>query len=158
MFREIVRRKQALSQEECLEILMNARRGVLSVNGDEGYPYGMPMNHYYDPKDGKIYFHGGRSGHKIESMKKDDRVSFCVIDEGVKDPESWYYHFRSVIVFGRVEFIEDEETLKRTVKELSYKFTQDDEYIDHEIEKDLNGTLMFAIVPEHITGKHVKEK
>ena len=54
MFREITRKKQALSQEECLEILTNAKRGVLSVNGDDGYPYGMPVNHYYDPVDGKL--------------------------------------------------------------------------------------------------------
>ena len=158
MFREIVRKKQALSEEECLEILKSAKRGVLSVNGDDGYPYGMPLNHYYDPKDGKLYFHGGRIGHKIEAMKRDDRASFCVLDEGTLDPEGWFFHFRSVIVFGRIEFIEDEEKVIEKVRELSYKFTQDDGYIDGEIAKDLKGTLMFALVPEHITGKHVREK
>ena len=158
MFREITRKKQALSKEECLEILQNAKRGVLSVNGDEGYPYGMPMNHYYDPTDGKLYFHGGRNGHKIEAMKQDSRASFCVLDEGTLDPEGWFYHFRSVIVFGRIEFIENEEKVIEKVRELSYKFTQDDSYIEYEIEKDMKGTLMFALVPEHISGKHVKEK
>ena len=158
MFRNITRKKQALSEEECLEILKSAKRGVLSVNGDDGYPYGMPLNHYYDPKDGKLYFHGGRIGHKIEAMKRDDRASFCVLDEGTLDPEGWFFHFRSVIVFGRIEFIEDEEKVIEKVRELSYKFTQDDGYIDGEIAKDLKGTLMFALVPEHITGKHVREK
>ena len=158
MFREITRKKQALSKEECLEILQNAKRGVLSVNGDEGYPYGMPMNHYYDPTDGKLYFHGGRNGHKIEAMKQDSRASFCVLDEGTLDPEGWFYHFRSVIVFGRIEFIDDEKKVIEKVKELSYKFTNDDAFIDEEIAKDLQGTLMFALVPEPITGKHVKEK
>ena len=157
MFREITRKKQALSQEECLEILTNAKRGVLSVNGDDGYPYGMPVNHYYDPVDGKLYFHGGKVGHKIEAMKRDSRASFCVLDEGVLDPEGWFYHFRSVIVFGRIEFIEDEEKVVEKVRELSYKFTKDDGFIDGEIAKDLRGTLMFALVPEHITGKRIKE-
>ena len=157
MFREITRKKQALSQEECLEILTNAKRGVLSVNGDDGYPYGMPINHYYDPVDGKLYFHGGKVGHKIEAMKRDSRASFCVLDEGTLDPEGWFYHFRSVIVFGRIEFIEDEEKVIEKVKELSYKFTKDDAFIDGEIAKDLPGTLMFALVPEHIRGKRIKE-
>ena len=157
MFREITRKKQALSQEECLEILTNAKRGVLSVNGDDGYPYGMPINHYYDPVDGKLYFHGGKVGHKIEAMKRDNRASFCVLDEGTLDPEGWFYHFRSVIVFGRIEFIEDEEKVIEKVKELSYKFTKDDAFIDGEIAKDLPGTLMFALVPEHIRGKRIKE-
>ncbi len=158
MFREIVRKKQELSREECLEILMNTKRGVLSVNGDEGYPYGVPINHYYDPVDGKIYFHGGKSGHKIDAMKKDDKVSFCVMDEGTPDPESWFLHFRSVIVFGRIEFIEDEKVITEKSRLLSYKFTEDEDYIDYEIEKSLKGTAMFALVPEHICGKHVREK
>ena len=96
-------------------------------------------------------------GHKIEAMKRDSRASFCVLDEGVLDPEGWFYHFRSVIVFGRIEFVEDEEKVIEKVRELSYKFTKDDAYIDGEIAKDLRGTLMFALVPEHITGKHIKE-
>ena len=158
MFREIARKKQELSREECLEILMNTKRGVLSVNGDDGYPYGVPINHYYDPADGKIYFHGGKSGHKIDAMRKDSKVSFCVIDDGTPDPESWFLHFGSVIVFGRVEFIEDEKTIIEKSRLLSYKFTQDDAYIEKEIEKSLEGTLMFALIPEHIRGKHIKEK
>ena len=44
-------------------------RGVLSVLGDDDYLYGMPLNHYYCEEDGKIYFHGGKSGHKIDSKK-----------------------------------------------------------------------------------------
>ena len=48
MFREMLRKKQELSKEECIEILKKEKRGVLSVLGDEGYPYGMPINHYYD--------------------------------------------------------------------------------------------------------------
>ena len=63
MFREMLRKKQLLTQEECLAILKNEPRGVLSVLGDDGYPYGMPMNHFYCEADGKIYFHGGRKGH-----------------------------------------------------------------------------------------------
>ena len=57
MFREIRRFKQALSKEECQEILVNEVRGVLSVLGDDDYPYGMPINHWYNPENGKIYFH-----------------------------------------------------------------------------------------------------
>ena len=157
MFREITRKKQALSQEECLEILSSAKRGVLSVNGDDGYPYGMPLNHYYDPRDGRLYFHGGKVGHKIDAMRRDSKASFCVLDEGKKEPDSWYLHFRSVIVFGHIEFIEDPEKVIEIVRELSHKFTLDDAYIESAIAKDLRGTLMFALVPEQIRGKRIKE-
>lgn len=52
MFREMTRIRQQLAESECIEILKNEKRGVLSVLGDDGYPYGMPMNHYYCEEDG----------------------------------------------------------------------------------------------------------
>ena len=84
MFREMLRKKQQLSQEECIEILKKQLRGVLSVIGDDEYPYGMPMNHFYCEEDGKIYFHGSKMGHKIDAMKRHNKVSFCVYDEAFK--------------------------------------------------------------------------
>ncbi|MBO6054535.1 MAG: pyridoxamine 5'-phosphate oxidase family protein, partial [Oscillospiraceae bacterium] len=78
MFRELQRKKQQLPMEECIRILKEEPRGVLSVLGDDGYPYGMPMNHYYSEEDGRIYFHGGRTGHKIDAIRRCNKVSFCV--------------------------------------------------------------------------------
>ena len=54
MFRELVRKKQALSREDCIDVLQKESRGVLSVVGDGGYPYGAPMNHWYNEEDGDI--------------------------------------------------------------------------------------------------------
>ena len=85
MFRPLLRAKQQLSQEKCTEILKTETRGVLSVCGDDGYPYGMPMNHWYDERDGSIYFHCGRKGHRIDALKKCGKVSFCVYDSGYRD-------------------------------------------------------------------------
>ena len=157
MFREMVRQKQQLAKEECIEILKNEKRGVLSVLGDDDYPYGMPLNHYYCEEDGKIYFHGGRGGHKIDAMKRHEKASFCVYDEGFRKEGEWALNIRSVIVFGRIEFIPDRETTYRISAELSRKFTNDEEYIRRELEKSGPGTLMFALIPEHMTGKLVNE-
>ena len=54
MFRELVRIKQRMPMEDCIELLKNETRGVLSVLGDDDYPYGAPINHYYDEESGKI--------------------------------------------------------------------------------------------------------
>lgn len=156
-FRTMLRKKKQLSQEECISILKTELRGVLSVLGDDDYPYGIPVNHYYREEDGKIYFHGGKQGHKIDAMKRHDKASFCVYDQGFRKEGEWALNIKSVIVFGRIEFVEDQETVYRLSKELSYKFTDDDEYIRNEIECSGPRTLMFALVPEHITGKIVKE-
>lgn len=157
MFPEMKRIKQKLSQEECLEILKRERRGVLSVLGEDEYPYGMPMNHWYCEDDGKLYFHGGRIGHKIDAMRRHDKVSFCVYDEGFRREGEWALNIRSVIVFGRVEWIEDPERVIEISRQLCYKFTNDEDYIAEEIRRSAARTLCFAIVPEYISGKRVIE-
>ncbi len=157
MFREMMRKKQALSREECISILRDEPRGVLCVLGDDDYPYGMPMNHYYCEADGKIYFHGGKKGHKIDAMKRHPRASFCVYDQGFRKEGEWALNIRSVIVFGRIEFIGDEDRVREISRLLSYKFTKDEKYIETEIETYGPATLMFALAPEHMTGKIVSE-
>ena len=78
MFRKMRRFKQELSHEECVEVLKTQPRGVLSVLGEDGYPYGLPMTHWYNEVDGKIYFHCAGEGHKIDAIRACDKVSFCV--------------------------------------------------------------------------------
>ena len=157
MFREMMRIKQQLPQEECIEILKKEPRGVLSVLGDDGYPYGMPINQFYCEEDGKIYFHSGKKGHKVDAIKRCDKASFCVYDQGFRRKGEWALNIRSVIVFGRIEIIEDTEKVYEISRRLSRKFTDDEAYIEHEIVKSGPRTLMFALVPEHMTGKLVNE-
>ena len=78
MFRELVRKNKQMSTEDCVEVLKKETRGVLSVLGDGDYPYGTPMNHWYNEEDGCVYFHCGKLGHRLDALKKHDKVSFCV--------------------------------------------------------------------------------
>ena len=155
MFRPMQRIKQRLSEEEVLEVLKNAKRGVLSVVGDDGWPYGIYVNPHYE--NGKIYFHGAKEGHKIDALRKDARASFTVIDDGVKDEGGWAYTFKSVVVFGRVEFIDDQAEATEICRRLSRRFTHDEKYIDNEIKNFGALVKVFALVPEHVTGKRVHE-
>ena len=157
MFREMLRKKQQLPEKECIDILKTELRGVLSVLGDDDYPYGMPINHYYNEEDGKIYFHSGMKGHKVDALKRHDKVSLCVYDQGYRREEEWALNIKSVIVFGTIEFIEDRETIYRISAELSRKFTKDESYIQKEIDRSGPRTLMFALTPQYITGKLVNE-
>lgn len=157
MFRELVRKNKQIPDEECIAILKKETRGVLAVNGDDGYPYGMPMNHFYNPEDGCIYFHCGRNGHRLDSLKRSDKVSFCVCEQGYRNAGDWAYNVRSVIVFGRVEMMDDLEEIIRISRQLCYKFTQDEAYIQKEIDHFAKATLLLRLTPEHICGKFVKE-
>lgn len=158
MFRELARKKQALSMEECISILRSEKRGVLSVIGDNGYPYGMPMNHWYNEEDGAIYFHcGNMSGHRMDALKKHDKVSYCVYDQGYRNEGDWAWNVKSVIVFGRMENLEDKDKIIEITTKLSHKFIQDEEYIKKEIELYGHETLLLKLTPEHICGKLVTE-
>ncbi len=157
MFREIVRKKQALALDECKEILKAEPRGVLSLIGDCGYPYGVPINHYYCEENGHIYFHSGKSGHKIDAIRACDKASFCVYDGGYRNEGEWALNIKSVIVFGRIQIIEDFDEAMEICRKLSYKFTSDSDYIEKEIRVSGKNTLCFKLVPEHITGKRVNE-
>ena len=157
MFRELKRKNKQISNEECLELLKKETRGVLSVNGDDGYPYAMPMNHFYNADDGCIYFHCGKSGHRIDSLSRSGKVSFCVFEQGYRGEDEWAYNVRSVIVFGRMEIIDDMDDIVRITTALCHKFTHDEDYIKSEIEAHAKATLLLKLVPEHICGKLIKE-
>lgn len=157
MFRELARKKQALTQEECIALLVQEKRGVLSVLGDDGYPYGMPMNFWYDPDCGHIYFHGGKKGHKIDAITACDKVSFCVYDRGFRREGEWAWNVKSVIVFGRLKPMTDYARAMEVSRLLSYKYTQDNSYIEKEIVESGPNTLCLELIPEHMTGKLVNE-
>lgn len=157
MFRELARKNKEISFDECVEILKSEKRGVLSVSGDNDYPYGMPMNHFYCEDDGCIYFHCGKTGHRNDALKKHDKVSFCVFDEGYRNENDWALNIRSVIVFGKIELIDNIDAVIEISEKLSRKFTDDEAYIQKEIAAFASKTLLLKLVPENICGKRVKE-
>ena len=158
MFRKMARIREQIPNEECIEILKTQLRGVLSVLGDDYYPYGIPINHYYCEEDGKLYFHGGTKGHRIDAMRSHGKASFCVLDEGRLEQEGgWALRFRSVIVFGRLEEVEDHDRAIEITRALCHKFTSDEDYIEKEIENAGARTMVVCLTPEHMTGKTVLE-
>ena len=79
MFRPMRRIRQQLSQAECDAILQKCSSGVLAVAGDDGYPYTVPMSYLY--QDGRLYFHCAKSGHKLDAVRREPKVSFCVVGQ-----------------------------------------------------------------------------
>ena len=107
MFREMRRKNQLLSEEAAVEVLERGTSGVLAVQGDDDYPYAVPLSYVYGA--GKLYFHSAVAGHKLDAIKRNTRVSFCVIDQDMIVPEKFTTYFRSVIVFGTIRLLEDKK-------------------------------------------------
>ncbi len=157
MFRPMRRFKQQISEAECIRILNEQPRGVLSLIGDDGYPYGIPLDHWYCEEDGKLYFHGAKEGHKIDAIASCDKVSYCVMDEGFRKEGEWALNINSVIVFGRISLVTDPEKAKKICTEITRKFTDDEEYLAHELEHAFPRVQCLELTPEHMTGKLVNE-
>lgn len=157
MFRPMRRLKQQLSDNDCIQVLKNEMRGILAVIGDDDYPYTIPLSFYYSEDDNKIYFHGASKGHKIDAIKKCDKASFCVLNNGIKITDRIGLDFKSVVVFGRIKILEDREKALEICKKLSNKFNFGKEYIEDELRKFANVVTVLELTPEHITGKHVNE-
>lgn len=142
MFRKMRRFKQQITNEECIEILKAEPRGVLSVLGDDGYPYGVPLDHWHSEKDGKLYFHCAKEGHKLDAISNCDKASYCVMDKGYRKEGEWALNIKSVIVFGRIHIVIDEEKKKEICISLCKKFTDDKAYLENEMK---NAFLGYAV-------------
>ncbi|MGC6177646.1 pyridoxamine 5'-phosphate oxidase family protein [Lacrimispora sp. 38-1] len=161
MFREMRRKNQVLSAEESIQILERATSGVLAVSGDDDYPYAVPLSYVYH--DNKIYFHGAKTGHKLDGITRNEKVSFCVIDQDQVVQDEYTTYFRSVIVFGRARIM-DEEEKRRALEILTARYSPDIEAArrSQAIDKGLKAVCMIELEIEHMSGKEsielVKQK
>ena len=157
MFRPMRRSRQQLSREECEEILCRAASGVLAVTGDGGWPYAVPLSYVWH--EGALYFHCARTGHKLDAIRQDARVSFCVVAQDLIVPEEYTTYFRSVVVFGRAKVLEDPAQIRAAIEILAKKYHPTDapSHRNDVIRRESSAVTMVKITPEHITGKEAIE-
>ena len=152
-----------------LEVLKKATSGTLALLGDGGYPYAVPISYVYD--DGKLYFHSAMSGHKVDAIRSCDKASFCVIDQDCVRPAEYTTYFRSVIAFGRISIVEDEEGARDVdniggghqeklaiARNLGNRYNPNqEEALQKELEHGLARMLAIRLDIEHLTGKEAIE-
>lgn len=155
MFRKIRKIKNEIDKDAVDSLLHSCRRGVLSMNGEDGYPYAIPVNYYYDEANQKIYFHGAKAGYKVDCLKSCDKVCFTVFgNESIKDLE-WAPYVQSVVVFGRCHLV---DTNNEVLKTFMMKYYPNVDLVDKVIEEDSKFVQMYEISIEHKSGKQVQEK
>ena len=159
MFREMRRIRQQITQEECADILRRATSGVLGLHGDDGYPYTVPVSFVYEAGGsglGTIGFHCARTGHKIDAIRRNEKVSFTVIDRDEVMPRERTTKFCSVIAFGRARIIEDEAELRCAANAVGAKYSKgiEDLYMQETEDTIRAGALCCVeITIDHMTGK-----
>lgn len=151
MFRAMRRSRQCLPAAECRRILEQGKTGILAVCGDGGYPYTVPLNYVY--AEGRIYFHCATEGHKLDAIRAQAKVSFCVIERDEVVPETLSTDYRSVVLFGRARILERPEEIRQAARLLGLKYCPDEAKVEAEIAHDMPRLACVEIVPEHVTGK-----
>ena len=157
MFREMRRNKQQLSHEEAEKILKKATSGVLALLGDEGYPYAVPLSYVY--KDGKLYFHCAKEGHKIDAVRNCEKASFCVVEQNIILPEKYTTLYRSVVAFGKISVLEPGEEMRKAIEILGRKYAplESEEHLKEEIESSWQRLCLLCLEIEHLSGKECIE-
>lgn len=153
MFREMRRKKQLLPPGEAEEILRSGSHGVLAVSGDDGWPYAVPLSYVYS--DGRLYFHCAKSGHKLDAVRRSDKVSFCVVGQDKVVPEAFTTYYRSAIAFGRARVVEDAQERHAAMLLLGRKYSPGfpAEEVEATVAREDAALCVLALDVEHLTGK-----
>ena len=157
MFRDMRRKNQLLPQEEAEAILRQGTSGVLSLLGDGGYPYGVPLSYVYH--NGKLYFHCAKAGHKLDAIRREGKCSFCVIDQDQVVPEEYTTYYRSVIAFGTVRILEGDDEIRRAIEALSVKYAPEDTPAGRSrvIDRAWDRLCVLELTVDHMSGKQAIE-
>jgi hypothetical protein len=152
MVHEMRRRDRALTEAEAWEILARAEWGVLSTLGEDGWPYGVPVNHVV--QDARIYIHCAQAGHKLENLAFESKASYCAVAQSEVRPAELSTNFESAVVFGRAALVTDESEKRLALEALLVRFAPDhpDEGAEA-MRKDYARTALLRLTPERITGK-----
>lgn len=158
MFREMRRIKQELPLEEAKSLLMKNKRGVISFNGEDGYPYSIPINFLYDKEENKIYFHGAKSGYKLDCIKKNNKSCFVTYGDQELSENGWSYYLKSLVAFGEIEIIEDRDLASKKLIELASRYYPSMSEINEVMERSFKNALVYSLNIQHMTCKRVHEK
>ena len=152
MERKMRRQDKLMSYDECIEVLKTAEYGMLATVSSDDTPYVTPINFVY--LNGAIYFHCVKEGHKIENIKYNKNICFNVVDSVELIPEKFSTKFRSAMVFGTIEIVEDADEKRTSICAIAEKFSPDyhDEGLKY-IDSAFDNIYMLKVNIDRITGK-----
>lgn len=165
--RPMRRARQQLDRTQCIEVLERGTSGILALADQDGFPYAVPLSYAFHslPADNgektcdRIVFHSAKAGHKLDLIAHDGRASFCVIDQDLVVPEEFTTYFRSVVAFGCIRILEDEEEKRAAIELLSRRYSPHATPADEskEIERSWKSLCMMEMRIERMSGKEAIE-
>ena len=145
-----------MTDAEAWEILQRGSFGVLAVQGYEGWPYAVPLNHVC--MDGRIYLHCAKAGHKLDALRAQPHVCYTVVEKSDIVSAEFTTYFVSVVAFGTAHVVEDRQEHLAALRALveKYSTSEPEENKVREIE-GCQASCIAAIDVQHLTAKQAKE-
>ncbi len=154
-FRDIRRNDRVLDNEKTMQLFETGEYGFLSMCGINGYGYGIPINYVLEGKS--IYFHCAPEGFKLDNLRQNNRVSFCVVGHTQVLPGQFSTAYESALVFGRIACDLSEKERYKALDLLVAKYSSDFTDISKKyISKSFHRTNILRLDIEHLSGKSKK--
>ena len=154
MHRSVRRKDRESSPEMAAQLLAEGEYGFLATVGIDGQPYGVPLNYVY--KNNSLYFHCALEGHKLDNIRANNKVSFCVIGKAKVLSDKFSTEYESAMAFGTASEVQGEEksqALLDLVKKYSPDYLEEGKAV---IAKYFEKTTIIKMDLQHITGKAKK--
>ena len=75
--RRMRRSDRETDPDTAINLLSKCEFGVLSTVDEGKQPYGIPVNYVHH--NNSIFFHCAKAGYKLDNIKYNPKVSFCVV-------------------------------------------------------------------------------
>lgn len=151
MRRPVRRQDREIGGEEARKLLESCSYGVLATTCNDGQPYAIPLSYVFN--DNCIYFHCAREGQKLDNIRANPAVSFCVVGQTKTLPNKFATEYESAVAFGIAEEIHDSEkraVLFKILEKYSPEFLAEGaRYLAGKFDQ----TAVVKIAVNHLTGK-----
>ena len=149
--RAMRRDAQRMSREQCEALLKEAEWGILCVSGDDGVPYGVPVNYCW--WQNAVLIHSALSGEKIEALRRNPLVSFTVVGRHEAVPAELTTLYTSVMIRGRAVFLADVEKMDALTAFIRRFRPDDEEGCRRKAELSMDRVSMIRLEAQEISGK-----
>ena len=149
------RKDRAMESIHEMELLLKSMAvGRLAVSTRDG-PYIVAVNFLFF--EDCIYFHSGLSGRKIKALRTDPRVCFFVDEVGPqviwKEGCGLSQIYKSVVCFGKVQFLEDSTEKRRILEQMIQKYVPSSYQVTPMDNRNVEMTAVIKIVIDSMSGK-----
>jgi len=146
------RRDREVTDKNAIEDIILRSKVCKLAMCDKNQPYIVPL--CFGFKDNTLYFHSAPKGKKIDILKKNPNVcfEFEILTQVVKSAKAckWGMKYRSVIGYGKADFITDEDMKRQAFDIIMKQYTN--ESFDYE-EALLKSALIIKVEIQSMTGK-----